>query len=242
VSFNAYRRQQGRWARGSIECAFKHLAGVWAAPVPIGRRVQATLHLTGYAIHLLLLALSLLYPLLLVVATGYPQVMTVFGAIALFNLTTLAPTVLFTIAQRQLGRRWLLELPTVLLLSVLGAGMMVNTARAAWQAVGGRPGIFERTPKFGLRHRREDWRRHRYQLGIDRIVVVEAALAVVNAVTFASAVAAESWAIAVYTAIFGIGLVCAVTLTIGQTIRTAWAARRSSDTDVGGGIVPEIAR
>ena len=96
---------------------------------------------------------------------------------ALFNLTSLAPTVMFTVGQRQLGRRWLAEIPTILALSGLGAGMMVNTARAAWQALGGRPGVFERTPKFGVRHRREDWRRLRYQLGIDRIVVVEAALA-----------------------------------------------------------------
>ena len=229
VSFNAYRRQQHRWARGSFECAFNLLPKVWAAKLPLGHKVQATFHLTGYSIHLLLLTLSLLYPLLLLVASGYPQVITLFGVIALFNLTTLAPTILFTMGQRELRRRWVAELPTVLLLSVLGAGMMSNTARAAWQALAGRPGIFERTPKFGVRHRREDWRRHRYQLGIDRIVVFEAAFAILNAVTCAAAIASGSWAIAIYAAIFCLGLSCAVVLTVGQTLRAAVAARGAPD-------------
>ena len=227
VSFNAYRRQQHRWARGSFECAFKHLPTIWRAPVPLARRVQATLHLTGYAIHLLLLALSLLYPLLLGVAARYPEVFSLFGLMAIFNLTTLAPTVLFTVAQRQLGRRWVRELPTILALSGLGAGMMVNTARAAWQAFAGRPGVFERTPKFGVRHRRDDWRHLRYQLGIDRIVVAEIALAALNAVSFVTAVGQGSWAIAIYAAIFCVGLSSAVALTVGQTLRTAIAARRA---------------
>ena len=69
-------------------------------------RSQATLHLTGYSIHLLLLALSLLYPLLLVLSVRYPVVLSLFGIMAIFNLTTLAPSLLFTIGQRQLGRRW----------------------------------------------------------------------------------------------------------------------------------------
>ena len=72
--------------------------------------------------------------------------------------------------------------PTILLLMVFGCGMMVNTGRAAWQTFVGEPAPFERTPKFGVRDRREDWHRLRYQLGMDRIVYVELALAALNAV------------------------------------------------------------
>ena len=45
VSFNAYRRQQHRWARGSFECAFKHLAADLAGAGPAvgeGRRRRST--------------------------------------------------------------------------------------------------------------------------------------------------------------------------------------------------------
>ena len=235
VSFNAYRQQQHRWARGSFECAIKHLPAIWHSNIPLSRKISATLHLTGYSIHLLLLALSLLYPFLLVVSASYPVVFSLFGIMAIFNLTTLAPTVLFTIGQRQLGRRWIAEIPTVLMLSGLGAGMMVNTARAAWQAFGGRPAPFERTPKFGVRHRHEDWLRLRYQLGVDRIVGVELALAALNLTTCWMALSRQSWAIALYTAIFAVGLLSAVALTVGQTLRTAAAARERRATEVAPG-------
>jgi cellulose synthase/poly-beta-1,6-N-acetylglucosamine synthase-like glycosyltransferase len=225
VSFNAYRRQQGRWSRGSFECAFKHMPAIWHARVPLRRRIEATLHLTGYSIHLLLLSMSLLYPLILTVAGHYPVVLSLFGVMAIFNLTTLAPTLLFTMAQRQLHRNWLAQIPTILLLSGLGAGMMVQTARAAWQALGGHPAAFERTPKFGVRRRQDEWLRLRYQLGIDRIVIVEAALAVLNLFTCLTAIRLGSWAIALYTLIFCLGLTSAVLLTVGQTVRTMLAAR-----------------
>ena len=232
VSFNAYRRQQHRWARGSFECAAKHLPAIWRADLGWARKAAATLHLTGYSIHLLLLVLSLVYPLLLVMASRYQAVFSTLSIVGIFNLTTLAPTLLFTIGQRQLGRRWSREIPTIVALSALGAGMMVNTARAAIQAIGGRPAAFERTPKFGLRGRHEDWRRLRYQLGIDPIVIVELALAAVNAWTCWAAVGRGYWGIAVYSTIFAVGLTSAVALTVGQTLQSAVATRRRRPAEV----------
>jgi cellulose synthase/poly-beta-1,6-N-acetylglucosamine synthase-like glycosyltransferase len=233
VSYNAFRRQQHRWARGSFECVIKLLPAVWHSGAPLSRKVSATLHLTGYSIHLLLLALSLLYPLLLVMSGPRPDVFALFGIVGLFNLTTFTPTLLFAAGQRQVGRRWTAELPAILLLSVFGAGMMMNTARAAWQAVRGRPASFERTPKFGLNGRRDDWLGLRYQLGIDRIVIVELVLATLNATTVIAALERGSWAIALYAGIFAAGLAWAVALTVGQSLRTNLAARRAPAPIVG---------
>lgn len=228
ASFNAFRRQQQRWARGSFECAIKHLPALWHSRAPLSRKVSATLHLTGYAIHLLLLALSLLYPLLLIGSGSHEAPLALFGIIGIFNLTILAPTLLFAVGQHQVGRRWLTELPEILILSIFGAGMMVNTARAAWGALGGRPAAFERTPKFGLGDHRDDWLGLRYQLGIDRIVIIEVALAALNGATVIAALQRGSWAIAAYAGIFAVGLSSAVALTLGQTLRSALATRRAA--------------
>ncbi|HEV7677544.1 MAG TPA: glycosyltransferase [Candidatus Dormibacteraeota bacterium] len=217
VSFSAYRRQQHRWARGSFECAIKHLPAIWASPVPLSRKVAATLHLTGYGIHLLLLALSVLFPILLLESGPHPALFALVGTLGIFNLTSLAPTVLFAAGQRQLGRRWLLQIPAILLLSPFGSGMMVNTGRAAWQALRGRAGEFERTPKFGVRDRGQDWHRLRYQLGVDRIVIGEVALALVNLLTCVVAIQRGYWAIVVYAAIFALGLLSAVAATVRQS-------------------------
>jgi cellulose synthase/poly-beta-1,6-N-acetylglucosamine synthase-like glycosyltransferase len=230
VSFSAYRRQQHRWARGSLECAMKHLPAIWQSNVPLSRKVAATLHLTGYVIHLLLLMLCLLYPLLLMMSGPRPDLFALLGVFGIFNLTTLAPTFLFAVGQRQLGRGWIRHIPTILLLTVLGCGMMVNTGRAAWQTVVGDPAPFERTPKFGVRDRREDWHRLRYQLGMDRIVYVELALAALNALTCVLAIHRGYWAIAIYAAIFGAGLAAAAGTTVRQTFQTGLARRREAAT------------
>ena len=233
VSFGAYRRQQHRWARGSFECAMKHLPTIWQSDVPMSRKVSATLHLTGYVIHLLLLALSLIYPLLLVVSGPHPELFALLGVLSIFNLTTLAPTLLFTVGQRQVGRRWITQIPTILLLSVFGCGMMVNTGRAAWQTFVGGPAVFERTPKFGILNRHESWLGLRYQLGLDRIVFVELALAALNVVTCTIAVGRGFWAIAVYSGIFAAGLVAAAGTTLRQTARTVSVRRRQAGDAIG---------
>ena len=218
VSLSAYRRQQHRWARGSFECARKHLPAIWRSAAPWSRKFAATVHLSGYGVQLLLLALSLLFPLLLVVSGQHSASFALVGLLGVFNLTSLAPTVMFVAGQRRLRRPWIRQIPVVLLLSPFGAGMMVNTSRAAWHALRGRHGAFERTPKFGVRDRHEDWRGLRYQLHIDRIVVVETALAALNAVTCAAAIERGFWAIAVYAAIFGCGLAAAVIATLWQSV------------------------
>jgi len=226
VSYSAYRRQQHRWARGSFECAVKHLPAVWRSPASLGRKLSATMHLAGYGIHLLMLSLTVLYPLILFVSHGRREVLAVLGAMGVFNLTTVAPTLLFTVAQRRIGRPWLRQLPLILLLSVFGSGLMVNTGRAAWQAWRGGRSVFERTPKFDVREGGERWHRKRYQIGSDRIVLVETAVMALNAVTVVVAVRDGVWAIAAYAAIFTAGLAGSVGVTVYQdTLRTL--ARRA---------------
>jgi hypothetical protein len=115
-----------------------------------------------------------------------------------------------------------------MLLSVFGCGMMVNTGRAAWQTFTGGPRVFERTPKFGVRNRRDDWRGLRYQLALDPIVYVELTLAAVNVATCIIASSRGYWAIAVYSAIFAAGLLGAAGTTLRQTARTGRARRREA--------------
>jgi len=235
VSFAAFRRQQHRWARGSLECAAKHVPAIWRSDATIKRKVSATLHLTGYVIHLLLLALSLLYPVLVLVSAAHADLFSLLGILGIFNLTTLAPTLLFTVGQRQVGRRWFRQIPSVLLLSVFGSGLMVNTGRAAWHALRHEPAAFERTPKFGVRERSETWLHLRYQLAMDRIVIVEIALAVLNVASCVVAVDHHFWAIALYTAIFAAGLGGAAAGSLHQRVRVDATHRLSVPTAVPAG-------
>lgn len=218
VSFMAYRRQQHRWARGSLECALKLLPQVWDSPASPVRKLAATLHLTGYGVHLLLFALGLLYPIVLLLTRQYANLISLFGIAAIFNATAFAPTIFFVTAQQQLGRRWWRQLPVILFITALGAGMMLNTVRAALQIFQKQRPSFERTPKFGILNKAQDWTRHRYQLHFDSLVFFELALAMLNIGTTVLALQEGNWVIAVYAALFCAGLLFTSGFTLIQAI------------------------
>jgi len=228
VNFGAYRRQQHRWARGSFECALKLLPRVWHAPLPLSKKIEASLHLTGYAVHILLFALVFLYPLILIMSQRYPGLISLFGIAFVFNATAFAPSLFFILAQQQLGRKWWRLVPAIFFITALGAGMMVNTVRAALQMFSKQEGVFERTPKFGIDHKKQDWLRSRYQLNPNPIVFFEIGIAMFNLGTVSLALQLNDWYIAIYAMLFSIGLMFTAGLTIAQTIAVYWNRPRQS--------------
>ena len=166
--------------------------------MPIGRKIQATLHLTGYVIHLLMIAMALLYFPVLHFAETYPQITTLFGLAYIFNLTAVAPTIYVTVAQSHIGRNWLKLLPKILLMIIVGFGLMLNTGRAALQIVRGRADSFERTAKFGIETSRQAWTNKRYQLRLDPIVFWEVAMSLLFSYVIVVAIQQGIYAIAFY--------------------------------------------
>ena len=218
VHFSGFRRQQHRWARGSLECAIKLGPQVWRAPVKFSVKYQATLHLLGYSVHLLLFLLTLIYPLVALFTAQYPRFSVLYGFAYLFALTSLAPTIFFVVAQQQLGNSWLRLLPKLLAVSLMGSGLMLNTVRAAVQIVTKRKEVFERTAKYGIEQQKQDWTEQRYQLRFDPIVYVEMALGFYGLGTTWFAITLGSWGIAFYALLFGSGLVLVASMTILQTL------------------------
>jgi hypothetical protein len=111
---------------------------------------------------------------------------------------------------------------------------MMNTVRAAWQIVRKRENIFERTAKFGIKQRQQDWTEQRYQLRFDPIVYLELILGIYSLFTVWLAVSLESWGIVLYALMFGSGLIFVALVTISQTTavyrsRKARAARQQAE-------------
>lgn len=218
VTLSAYRRQQHRWARGSLECAVKFIPTIWKTDLGLPQKLAATIHLTGYGIHILMFLLALLFPALVILPERFPAIHGLFVVALVFNLTTFAPLLLTLVAQRQLGRRWQSVLPAALLLTALGAGMILNTVRGALQILLRRNDIFERTPKFGIADKRDAWTGRRYQLRLDSIVFFEVAFALYNLVTAIFAASQNNWGIAAYALVFCAGLLFTAGLTLAQTL------------------------
>lgn len=221
VSFSAYRRQQKRWAQGSLECAIRLVPEVWAMPLTFGQKIEATLHLTGYAVHLLLFTLVLLYPAIILISQDFSGLISLFGIAAMFNLTAFAPTIFFLAAQKQLGDRWWRKVPTILFITALGAGMMLNTVRAALQIYSKKKAVFERTPKFGIFRRGDEWLDKSYQLKLDTLVYFEFFLGLINVFTVIFGLRTGNWLISVYAAIFAVGLFFVAFFSAAQSV-TLW--------------------
>lgn len=221
AQLTGFRRQQHRWARGSLECAYRLLPDVWRSGERFMTRMQASLHLCSYFIQLLLLMLLLIYPLVVVSVVEHPRMGPFFGIGYLLALTSFAPTVFFVTGSRQGGRRWWRDLPNILLITAFGAGLMVNTARAALQIFTRPNPAFERTAKFGLDRQRstdQTWTLKRYQLAPDPIVFFEFALGLYAMFSAGLAWRHGNYGVFVYATILGLGLLGVAGSTFAHTL------------------------
>ncbi|MEX2161376.1 MAG: glycosyltransferase [Anaerolineales bacterium] len=228
ITFNAFRRQQHRWARGSLECAVRLLPQIWNSRFPLRTKISSTFHLTGYGVHLLLFFYCLLQPFVITLARDFPALISLFSISILFSLTTLAPSLFLFAGQYKLGRRWWRWLPVILFISSFGAGMMLNTVRAAFEIVNRKPGEFKRTPKFGVGTKTKEWMMQKYHLALDPIVFWELAFAALNILTLVLGIAAGYLLVSIYAGLFAAGFMFTSLYTIGQTLRIARVQRAAA--------------
>ncbi len=218
VTFTAFRRQQHRWAKGSLETAIRMIPVVWRSKTGLMQKFEGTLHLTGYALHLFMFVLMLLYPAVIFFGNRIPTLAPLYSVGMLFNIAALAPTLCFTVAQKQIGKNWWQKIPAIFFMMALGAGMMMNTVRAAWQMLLGQGQTFERTPKFGIQKRNESWLNSRYHLRLDPLVFIEFLVGAWNMLTIALAITNGNYLMAFYSSIYFIGIVFVTGLTIAQMV------------------------
>jgi cellulose synthase/poly-beta-1,6-N-acetylglucosamine synthase-like glycosyltransferase len=164
---HAFRRQQARWAGGSIACAVKLWRRIVKAPVSAFKRAEGLIHLTSYLVHpLMLLVLVLSVPLLYV---GQP----VAYPLTYLSLASLGPPTMYAWAQRSLYPDWIRRMRYFPLLVLLGTGLTLSNSRAIYRGLTGKRDEFGRTPKFSLEERRDDWKGSRYALSFDWVAVGE---------------------------------------------------------------------
>jgi len=168
----AFKRQQFRWAKGSIQCLKKLGWTVATSRLPLAVRGQALVHLSTYLIHPLMLLL-LLVSLPLMLASG-----RLHGSLGLLSLVSLGPPLMFVISQRTLyPRGWLKRYVFMPGLMWLGGGVALNNTRAVVEALLGVNNEFKRTPKFRIEARDDRWLGSQYALPLDAMIIGELALA-----------------------------------------------------------------
>ena len=213
VQMLAFKRQQFRWAKGSIQTLRKVARDVIRQPWALTSRLAALAHLSNYLVQpLLLIMLIISLPMLLWdVDPARP--------LALLSIFSFGPPLLYAVAQHRLApRTWLRRWAHLPLLMLLGTGVCLNNTLAVIEGFTGKGGAFLRTPKFQVHGRQDRWQASNYRLPLARMVIGEALLTLYALATVAVAAYVGNWAalpfIGIYAAGFG--------LMVGAELSQAW--------------------
>ena len=150
VEMSAFKVQQHRWAKGSLQTAFKLLGTVMRSRQPWRVKLEAVFHLTNNVSYLLLvfLSLSMLPSMIIRYNMGWWE--TIWIDLPLLVSATLSVTLFYLTAQRALRPQWPDSIVLIPAAMGLGIGIALNNGRAALEALCGWRSEFRRTPKYGI--------------------------------------------------------------------------------------------
>lgn len=174
VEMNAFKTQQHRWAKGSIQTCKKLLPRILASDLPLAVKVEATYHLTANFAYPLMVLLSLLmFPAMVIrYNMGWYEMMLI--DVPLFMGATFSVCSFYLASQREIwGETWrsrVKYLPAVL---AVGIGLSINNAKAVLEAVLGHESEFARTPKYRVESSGDEWKRKRYRGSVNLVPFVE---------------------------------------------------------------------
>lgn len=147
ITLSALRRQQQRWAKGSVQTARKLLPRILGGPLPPLLKIEAAAHLLANVCWLLGVVVFLtLYPAILTrVDIGLWQIMRI--DLPLFLATSFAIFLFF--AAHSAASRGRVPLKHVVALPVLTIGLAPAISLSVLGGMCTQGGVFRRTPKFG---------------------------------------------------------------------------------------------
>jgi cellulose synthase/poly-beta-1,6-N-acetylglucosamine synthase-like glycosyltransferase len=173
VQINAAKRQQYRWAKGSIQCALKLLSDIMMhRKLPPDTKIQAFVQLTRHIVHPLMLLQFLLLPLLLAMDFKlYP--VSIYPVTALVAYIFFGPAFYIYVIKRLWKDSWWNKVKAYIYLIWFATGISVNNTIAIFDAMnGGRP-EFLRTPKFGITKKTDSWKDKAYALPFTKTTLLE---------------------------------------------------------------------
>ncbi len=173
VQMNGAKRQQFRWAKGSIQCAIKLLGGIAIKrSVSIEAKIQAFIQLTRHIVYPLMLIQFLALPILLAGDINL-YLVSFIPALTIVAYLAMGPGAYLMIIQKMYNKSWKSKAKILPTLIVWNAGMSVNNTVAVFDAVFGKKNEFLRTPKYGIINKQDDWRDKAYNLPFTKTTLLE---------------------------------------------------------------------
>jgi len=229
---HAFKAQQFRWAKGSIQVVRKLGWRLLKSDAPIFVRLQGLLHLTGYLVHPLMLLLLITVVPAMIWHVHVPAIMGYLG------LATVGPPLLYSVSQRSIYSAWKHRMLYFPLLACIGTGIALSNTQAILEALLGRQTPFHRTPKFHVSHPGDEWTDKSYVLPFDPLAFGELVLCLYAVWGVVIAWQTHQWFMIPFMSLYvaGFGLVALLTLLHSRTrsgiydsTDHRWASHRSAD-------------
>src|SRR3954451_25101127 len=216
VEMNAFKSQQHRWAKGSIQTCRKLLPHILAADVPFGVKAEAFFHLTANFNYPLMVVLSLLmFPSMVIrYNMGWYEMMLI--DVPLFFAATFSFCNFYMVCQREIHTDWLARLKYVPFLMSVGIGLSVNNTRAVVEALFNRQSEFTRTPKYRIEADSDEWVGKRYRQSVAVQPLVELMLGLYFTATVFYALANGIYGTLPFLVLFQVGFLYTGLLSIVQ--------------------------
>jgi cellulose synthase/poly-beta-1,6-N-acetylglucosamine synthase-like glycosyltransferase len=216
VEMNAFKSQQHRWAKGSIQTCRKLLPHILAAKVPFSVKAEAFFHLTANFNYPLMVVLSILmFPSMVIrYNMGWYEMMLI--DVPLFFAATFSVCNFYLVCQREIHADWRARIKYLPFLMSIGIGLCINNSRAVLEAMFNRQSEFARTPKYRIEGESDEWVGKRYRQSVAVQPLIELALGLYFTATVFYALANGIYGTVPFLVLFQIGFLYTGLLSVVQ--------------------------
>lgn len=244
-TISSFKRQQGRWACGSLQVARKMIPSLLRNKTGKMIKLEGLLHLTYYIVHPLIFTSFLLASLSAILnldVIGIPRpdsipagdsmvqiistivsesilqypILVLFGSIIVVSWS--AAWMFYITTLRLKGESIRGNLLNLIMIGFIGYGISVSNTIQALKALRKRKYPFMRTPKYAVRVSGDTWKNKRYHVPLDVTIVAETAAIILGALGIIVAISNSNYGIIPILALYvtAYGLVAGLTLFSSQ--------------------------
>lgn len=177
VEMNAFKSQQHRWAKGSIQTFLKLMPRILQSDQPFHVKAEAFFHLSANFNYPLMCVLSVLMAPSMIIRynMGWYEMMLI--DIPLFFAATASVANFYMVCQRELyPDTWTERLKYLPFLMSIGIGLAVNNTKAVFEALFHKQSEFVRTPKYAVEGASDEWSQKKYRQPVSVQPMIEVAL------------------------------------------------------------------
>ena len=216
VEMNAFKSQQHRWAKGSIQTCRKLLPTILRSNLPFGVKAEAFFHLTANFNYILMCLLSILmFPAMVIrYNMGWYEMLLI--DIPLFFAATFSFCNFYMVCQREIHRDWRARIRYVPFLMSVGIGLSINNTRAVLEALFHKDTEFARTPKYRIEADADEWIGKKYRQSVAVQPLVELLLGLYFTWTVFYALANQIYGTLPFLVLFQVGFLYTGLLSVVQ--------------------------